>query len=337
MRRASLAAVLLLAAAIARAGMPYKDPAEERPLNPDRWTTLELDESGMSPWKADQIVYPPSKPETDSRRQSLDVAAAATGLFPLTDAFTLTLGLGGDWSETQTANAGANGSTTNDSSLLTYRGGGRWYFEDLEADAEPWHFNPDRWPSLGLLVSGTQLVNYSAGNATGNSAAESAANSQAATLDARWPVAEAWTVTASAGGARSEIETQSDPSAPRTVNLTGGWAASAGVRWFAIERSLIVDDHHRNPDMWPMLALALSGGRSTYGRQTLAAGKRDTSSMSESATVSARVPVTDHASFLLSAQVQYSRSYAPPLGTAVGALTRASTLNVTAGVRYFLF
>jgi hypothetical protein len=335
--RSILLAFTVLAALAARAAASGNGPAAERPLNPDRWTTFELDASGLSPWKSDQIVYNPGSPDADNKRKSLDTTASVFALMPLTDSFSLILGFGGDWSEVETANAGASGSSFNDSSLVTYRASGRWYFEDEGSTRWNATQNPDRWPSLGVNGSGNQLIHHSAGNASTNSFSDSASNSQTLTFDTRLPVSDSWTLTAAAGGSRSDSESKTSVTANPTVNLSGSVTASAGARYYFVGKNFILNDEGVNPDMWSMVYLTASGSRSVYDKQALPAGNRDTTSMSESATVGARLPITDHASLNFSTQMEYSRSYTPPFSAANGTLTRTASLTFTAGLRYFLF
>lgn len=336
MRNLLLAGVLLAPALAAAEGDAW-NVVLERPRNPDRWTMIEFDQSGLAAPKSDQIVAPPGKPETDSTRRSYDVTASAFALFPLADDFSALLGAGGDWAEASIANAGGSGSSVADTSLATYQAGARYYWENPESHAWLASYNPDRWPSLGLNASGTQTTNFSAGTAAGNNEQTSASNTQTLVLDARVPVADAWTLTGGGGASRSESKLVPSPGAAATVTLTGTEFFSAGFRYYLVGRNLILKDAHENPDMWSMFWLTASMNRSFYGRQTLGAGERSPVSRGGSATAGTRLPITDRASLDFSAQLQYSRSYVPPLGPAAGVLTRTTSFVFSGGVRWFLF
>ncbi len=88
-----LAALLLAASARATGSVP---------LNPDRWNTLEITEGGGSAMKSDQIVYSPAGTTVDNGRKTLNTNTSFLALLPLGDAYTLLLGAGGDWTETNT-------------------------------------------------------------------------------------------------------------------------------------------------------------------------------------------------------------------------------------------
>jgi len=316
-------------------------PAAEVPLNPDRWTTLELDQSAANSLKNTNILYPPGQPDTEYLRRTLDVATSVSALFPLADALSVTLGLGGEWAETDTNTAGVGGGGFTDSDLVTYRAAARWYFEAADSPRRAEWLNPDRWASLALGASGAATTNYYAGNANGNTPQESSTSSQNVTLDARVPLADAWTVTASVTGNRTSQETgTANAPGTSTGTVSTNVSASAGLRWYLLRRNLIVDDAHVNPDMWTMLWLTASTGQSLSVRRTLPSGlvrDKDTSSRTLGLQAGTRLPISGHLSLNFSAELDYARSAEPQTPASGGFLTRSTSLTFATAARYFLF
>jgi hypothetical protein len=326
----SLLSTLLLVAAV-------RASADVASMNPDRWDTVELIEGGAASLKADQILFTTGKPDADFVRQTRNANAGLDAILPLTERLTLTLGAGGDWTETNTASSGANGANVSENSLAVYSAAGRWYFESPSSKAWAGSENPDRWTSLGLAFGGTQTVNYNAGNSTGNNASQVATNAQTLTLDARVPVDDAWTALVSVNGGRTGSVSQSSATAPTIDALILGAGASLGVRYYMVGSNLILDDRHLNPDKWTMFTLSAAGGSTLYSRMSLPGGTRADESRNLSATAGARLPITDHVSLSFISTLGYSRTFVPAFGSFNGDLTRAMTLSFSAYVRYFFF
>lgn len=331
----SLAVLVLLLASAARAASVADSGTT---LNPDRWPTLELHESGESSFKSTNIVLTPGKPDNENIRRNLDVATQAGATLPLADPFSLSLAVGGDWSEVDSNVTGANGGSAAASSLLTYLVSGRWYFEPKDSPLRTEWVNPDRWTSLAATVSGSQTTNFSAGTVAGNTDVGSATSTRMLALDFRAPVARAWTLTGGAAFSRSDSSTGNSVPGTSSTTRTDTGSLSVGVRHYFVDHNMILDDGHRNPDMWTMVWLTATASKSLRDRQTLPSGlTRDQNARNYGLTAGVRVPVTDHASLSFSTRLNYGRSDGPAVGSATGYLTRTGSVNVDAGLRYFLF
>ena len=333
MTRALLLPALLLAAAGRAAAM-------SETLNPDRRNTVEFTEGGSSTMKGDQIVYGKGT-VVDNNRRTLNVNASALALFPLSDAYTLTLGAGGNWNETDTA--GGSGTNAADDDEATYQLGVRRYFEGSHSSTWPGSDNPDRWTSLGLTYSGLHTLNHSAGNANGNFTQDQASFNSTLAADVRIPLSSAWTALASLGGIDSYSKLEPTAAGTGAQTVTDTVSAGAGFRRYLVGKSLIMDDAELNPDKWIMFSLVLGGGAAVRSRQTITtqagpnAGQRKNDSRFYSATLAARIPITDHMSLAFTTSGTYNRSFAPPLPNSNGALTRATPIAFTASLRYFIF
>ena len=235
---------LLLSAALLLAS---SGPAAAATLNPDRWNTLEFSEGGASSMKADQITYSNGS-DVENPRRTLNVNTSLFALLPLSEAFTLDLGFGGDWTESDAA--GTNSTRATADSAVTYQLGGRHYFEG--SHSATWHGsdNPDRWTSLGLNFSGSDTINHSVSNANGNVVSDSGALSTTVNADARIPVNAAWTLLASVGGTQAYSKTEPTPTVVGSKTLTDTIAVNGGFRYYLVGESLIMGDVELNPDKW---------------------------------------------------------------------------------------
>lgn len=318
-------------AAIRRVEAPPKS------LNPDRWTTLEFTEGGESSFKGDQI-----RSGVDNRLRNRKVTSSGSVLFPVNDAVSLTIGAGGVWTQSDLAVPGANGSNYTSDSDVAYTAGVRYYFEDPERRDWTWTDNPDRWPSLGLTYNGYDSVNHSAGNAVSTSPQAEAVVASTLGLDARLPLADAWTLLLGVADSLNFSNDTPTPTATGSRTRTDIVAGDAGFRYYVTGWNLITDDVHENPDRWLMLSLVLAGGASVYDRQTIRTtaadvGTRDNGTWYYTATASARIPITPHASLTFTGGGGYNRSESSTIPSAAGTLTRLASLNFSGTLRYFLF
>ncbi|MFI5349571.1 MAG: hypothetical protein ACHQ2Z_08515 [Elusimicrobiota bacterium] len=333
MKRATILPVLLLAAA-------GRAAAKDLSLNPDHWKTIEVTEGGSSSMKGDQIVYSKG-PDVDNNRRTLNTNSSFMLLLPLAEDFTLVAGAGGDWTETDTA--GGNGTNAADESQVTYQLGGRHYFESAHGAGAPESENPDRWTSLGLTFSGLATINHSAGNAAGNFTQEQGTVNSTLTADTRVPVSDAWTLLAGLSGTNSYAKLEPTPTSAGSRTNTDSLSLSGGFRYYFVGKNLISDDGDLNPDKWIMLSLVLGAGGALHSRQTITtqagpdAGQRDNQTRAYTATLTTRIPITDHASLAFSTNASYNRTFTPFLPSANGALTRGTPIGFSASLRYFLF
>ena len=328
--------MILPALIIAGAGRAL---AADTPLNPDRWKTVEFTEGGSSSMKGDQIVYSKG-PDVDNNRRTLNTNTSFLVLLPLANDFTLLAGAGGDWTETD--NAGGSGTNASDESQVTYQVGGRHYFEGSNSAAAPRSDNPDRWTSLALTYSGLDTINHSAGNANGNFTQEQGTLNSNLAADTRIPVDAAWTLLAGLSGSHADAKLAPTPTSTGSKTITDTLSFSGGFRYYLVGKNLIMDDAGQNPDKWVMFSFVLGAGAAVHARQTITtlgpdAGQRDIQSRFYSATLSTRIPITDHASLAFATNGTYNRTFTPFLSNANGALTRGVPIGFSASFRYFLF
>jgi hypothetical protein len=333
MRRSVLAFSALFLAA------PGRGAPAGASLNPDRWKTLEVTEGGASSMKGDQIVFSKS-PNVDNNRRTLNTNTSFLVLLPLADDFTLAGGAGGDWTETDTA--GGSGTNAADESQITYQLGGRHYFEGSNPSAAPASDNPDRWTSLALTFNGLDTINHSAGNANGNFTQEQGTFNSTLAADTRIPVDAAWTLLAGLSGSHAYAKLEPTPTSTGSKTVTDSLSIDGGFRYYLVGKNLITDDSDQNPDRWIMFSFVLGAGGAVHSRQTITtegpdAGRRSNQTRAYTATISTRIPITDHASVAFAANGAYNRTYTPLLTSANGALTRGVPIGFSASLRYFLF
>ena len=314
--------------------------AADLALNPDRWKTIEVTEGGASSMKGDQIVYGKGS-DVDNNRRTLNTNTSLLALLPLSEDFTLTAGFGGDWTETDAA--GGSGTNAADESQVTYQFGGRHYFEGANAASAPKSDNPDRWTSLGLTYSGLDTINHSAANANGNFTQEQGTLNSTLTADTRIPIDDAWTLLAGLSGSHAYSKLLPTPTSAGAKTVTDSLSLSGGFRYYFVGKNLITDDGGLNPDKWVMISFVVAAGGALHSRQTITtqagpdAGQRDNQTRAYTATLTTRIPITDHASLAFSTNAGYNRTFTPFLPSANGALTRTAPIGFSASLRYFLF
>ena len=328
---------LLLTAALLLA--PIGRAAAES-LNPDRWNTVEGTEGGASSMKGDQTTNNFGNPANpNSRVRTLNVNASVLALLPLSDAYTLNAGAGGNWSETDTA-GGSNAADTDDA---TYQLGVQHYFEGAYSPTWRGSDNPDRWTSMGLNYSGLHTLSHSASNSAGGIQQDQGSFNSTLTANVRIPVDTAWTVLASLSGIDNYSKLEPTTTGNGSKTVTDQISASAGFRRYLVGKNLIMEDAELNPDKWTMISLILSGGDTVHSRQTLITpggaviGQRAIQSHFYTANVSTRIPITDHMSLAFSLSGTYTRTFTPTLVVGAGNLSRVTTINYTGSLRYFIF
>ena len=110
---------------------------------------------------------------------------------------------------------------------------------------------------------------------------------------------------------------------------------------------MVLGEADLNPDRWPMISLDVGAGRALYDRQSITtqtggAGSRSIQTRSYTATLSTRLPLTDHLSLVFSTSGTYNRTFTPLFiesngAAADGSLSRATPIAYSAMLRYFVF
>jgi len=236
-------------------------------------------------------------------------------------------------------------NTTTDTSLATAFMSLRYYFLDCNV-GHALTDNPDQWPSLALRISGNDSIYRNQTNTATNGATSVARNSRSyligGGIDARVPLAEAWTLLVYLDGANGQTDLPEKSNAAGDDSQLTTLAYGGGAKYYWVNQNLIRDDHHENPDRWISLAFTVAGTHATHGQETLnetsgVVDQRDLSLSGFNTDAELRLPLSNSVTFRLGVGGGQTTLSAPQVGNNNPSVkTKTTFLNAFAGVRAYI-
>lgn len=332
--RTALAVVLAaVAAAPAR--------AVQGTLNPDRWTSIELSEAATESIHARQTLFGAAGDASRDFHNTL-VSLAGDANFPLSDEWSVRVGVGTDLANSQFAAipSPSVAASSSDNSALNASLAPRYFFTGQSIVSEAPAQNPDRWPSLGLQLRGSWTLSFG-DSSTGQFPQDVNTRVFTGTLDSRLPLSDAVTLIPQAGFTYSGSDQSQTPISGGSKSITRSVLASLDARYYFVGKNLISRDTGDNPDRWSMIHASFGGSREisgqTFNYQSGAGVVRGTNAHAFTADFGTRLPISNHLTLLLDVTGAWSRSWSDEAGTYKGSRIATPSVNYSSLIRYYFF